>query len=914
MFSKNALNNVRAQYVPVLVFVCLFGLLALPPREQQRAQAQSLNPCTTDQPMEGTVFALTTNNTLVNFDPGSPDQINSSRFISGLATGETILAIDFRPATGQLFGVSNASRLYLINPVNGVATPVGTAFTPALSGDIAGFDFNPVVDRIRIVTSTGQNLRLNPLTGVVAGTDTNLSFAAGDPNAGATPNITSVAYTNSSSGVSATTLYGIDPTLDVLVRQGSVNGAPTSPNTGQLTTIGPLGVNVSSVTGFDIVPGTNAAFATLTTQDGTNTQLYSINLTTGAATPVGTIGGGQLIRDLAFRLSAENIYALVCDSNTLLRFNAGAPGALLATIQINGLAANERIIGIDFRPATGQLFGVSNTSRIYIINTNTGVATAVSTTAFTPALSGTNFGIDFNPAVDRLRLVSSTGQNLRLNPSTGAVAGTDTTIAFATTDTNNGQTPNLVSVAYANNVAGTSTTTLYGIDASRNVLVTQGSTNSSPVSPNSGQLFTIGALGFDPNNTVGFDISSTSGAAFAAFSEGSGASQLYSINLTTGAATLIGAIGNGQAICDIAVETDPQVVFGVTASNRLVSFNAGAPGTVLTTQTISGLAGNETIIGLDFRPATQELYALSSGGRIYLLNTSTGVATLVSAAPLNPTLNGNIFGFNFNPAVDRIRLVTSTGQNLRINPITGAVVATDTNLTFAAGDPNAGGTPNLLGVAYNNSFLGASSTTLYAIDATGSLVTIGSVNGNPTSPNSGQLFTVGSLGIPVSGQTGFDIAPGSNVAFVTVTPADGGASQLYSINLTTGAATLVGAVGVNEPLRVLTVGNQDILAAQAQSPTICLQDNDSGDNLQINTCTGDYQFTHCGTGGFTLRGRGTLGRLSSSITLRDARVTASISTNPFGVRQTGRAVVKLSLFGPTFIIDDNGGSDTCGCQ
>lgn len=918
MFKYSTSSVVRRQRALALAFFCLLNALALPGLQRSDAQGFGTTACGTEQSFEGTAFALTTNNTLLNFNPGTPNLINSARFISGLSTGESIIAIDFRPATGQLFGLSNTSRLYLINPSTGTALPVGSALSPTLNGNLAGFDFNPAVDRIRLVGGNGQNLRINPITGAVVGTDTNLVFAAGDVNASRTPNLTSVAYTNSSAGVTATTLYGIDPTLDVLVLQGSVNGTPVSPNTGQLTTVGPLGIDVTDVIGFDIIPGTNAAFATFTTQGGTASQLYSINLTTGAATAVGTFGGGQLIRDLAFSNRTENIYALACESNTLLRLNAGAPGSVLSSVLISGLAANEKLVGIDFRPATGQLYAVSNTNRIYTINTTTGAATVVGTTAFTPTLSGTGFGVDFNPAVDRIRVISNNGQNLRLNPITGAVAGTDTNLAFASGDANAGQTANLVSVAYTNNFVGATSTTLYGIDANGN-LVTVGSVNGT-TSPNGGQLFTVGSLGFDPTDTVGFDVSPVSGAAFAAFSVANGTSQLYSINLQTGAATALGNIGSGLAICDIAIEVaseNLQPVFGITASNMLVNLNAGTPGTINSSRSISGLQSGETIVGTDVRPATGELYALTSAGRLYTINQQTGVATLVSAAALTPALSGTVFSFNFNPTVDRIRVTSNTGQNLRINPTTGAVVGTDTNLAFASGDPNASNTPNLLAVAYTNSFLGAGTTTLYGIDASGNLVTVGSVNGT-TSPNGGQVFTVGSLGVTLSGQVGFDIAPGNNAGFLTVTPSGGGASQLYSVNLTTGAATLIGAAGVTDPIRILAVGGQTNSASRVSSFLVCLQDDQTGDNLQINTCSGDYQFTRCGSGNFTLTGRGSIGRSGNFITVRDARVNASIDTRLFGtgVRNTGTATIKVTIFGPSYFINDNGGgsNSSCGCR
>src|SRR5436309_896480 len=62
-----------------------------------------------------------------------------------------------------------------------------------------------------------------------------------------------------------TTLFGIDSNLDVLVRQGSVDGTPVSPNTGQLFTVGPLGVNTTNLVGFDISGTTGTAYAALST-------------------------------------------------------------------------------------------------------------------------------------------------------------------------------------------------------------------------------------------------------------------------------------------------------------------------------------------------------------------------------------------------------------------------------------------------------------------------------------------------------------------------------------------------------------------------------------------------------------------------------------------------------------------------
>src|SRR5262249_25582058 len=151
-----------------------------------------------------------------------------------------------------------------------------------------GVDFNPVPDRLRVVSDADQNLRLNPNNGALAGMDATLSYDTNDTNATADPSIVGAAYTNSYLGATSTTLYLLDKNLGALVRQGSVGGSPVSPNTGLLFTVGPLGVTTTGRAGFDIAPVSNAAFASLTAAGGANqSQFYAINLTTGAATLIG---------------------------------------------------------------------------------------------------------------------------------------------------------------------------------------------------------------------------------------------------------------------------------------------------------------------------------------------------------------------------------------------------------------------------------------------------------------------------------------------------------------------------------------------------------------------------------------------------------------------------------------------------
>lgn len=264
------------------------GLLAIAFTACQKSSSNvSINEVSLSQnaraAKKGTSFyALTASNEIVHYMSGNPLREHAVMNISGLAAGERILAIDFRPATGQLYGVSTASRLYTISLQSGMATAVGAAFTPMISGEFVGFDFNPTVDRIRLVTNTGQNLRLNPITGMVAAVDGSITPGTAD--------ITAVAYTNSFAGATTTTLYDIDVATDQLYIQNP-------PNSGGLVQVGSLGVQAVGEAGFDIAPDNAVAIAALygrgledgqmEESNGNKYRFYYIDLATGMATNAG---------------------------------------------------------------------------------------------------------------------------------------------------------------------------------------------------------------------------------------------------------------------------------------------------------------------------------------------------------------------------------------------------------------------------------------------------------------------------------------------------------------------------------------------------------------------------------------------------------------------------------------------------
>lgn len=253
--------------------------------------------CAADQ-----IVGLTIQNSLVTFDSASPGTVGGAVGITGLQPGESILGIDFRPATGVLYGLGSSSRLYTIDAQTGAATGVGGPFATPLSGSVFGFDFNPTVDRIRVTSNARQNLRLNPITGAVAAVDGMLTYDALDPAAGATPRIVGSAYTNNFAGAISTVLYNIDGALDLLVRQDP-------PNDGILKTVGALGLDTGVLVGFDIATSDGAGYAALDLAGSAQSGLYRIDLATGSALFAGLIASDHL-SDIAIMIPSPGTLAL----------------------------------------------------------------------------------------------------------------------------------------------------------------------------------------------------------------------------------------------------------------------------------------------------------------------------------------------------------------------------------------------------------------------------------------------------------------------------------------------------------------------------------------------------------------------------------------------------------------------------
>lgn len=247
------------------------------------------------------VYGITQQQFLVSWDSGTPGTIQTGIAVQGLQPNEQVMGIDFRPSTSELYALGSFSRLYKIDPATGKATEVGSGpFSPLLNGSSFGFDFNPTVDRIRVVSNADQNLRLHPDTGLVVSVDGDLEYAVGDVNFGKNPNVNSAGYTNSFPGATSTTLYVVDTGLDVLATQ-------IPPNDGVLNTIGALGTDITDLGGFDISGVTGTAYMAAQQSSLSKSTFWTIDLATGQATLVGEIGGGTIITAMAVVPEASGV-------------------------------------------------------------------------------------------------------------------------------------------------------------------------------------------------------------------------------------------------------------------------------------------------------------------------------------------------------------------------------------------------------------------------------------------------------------------------------------------------------------------------------------------------------------------------------------------------------------------------------
>lgn len=435
------------------------------------------------------------------------------------------------------------------------------------------------------------------------------------------------------------------------------------------------------------------------------------------------LGLGGLHDARAFEIIALGVGA---NANSIVRFDSATPATTVGPLAVTGLTGT--LVGIDRRPATGELVGLAvngNTALLYRIDLATGAATSIGSATVNTIAGATSFGMDFNPTVDRIRVVNNlasdgaggNANNFRLNAADGTLVAVDPDLSFTGLPGGNGNAPE-VAIAYSNNLANPGgVTTIFGIVSGGDRLVMNG--GAGPGFPT---LQNVGLLGVDTSNNAAFDITGPANLAFAILEVG-GVSGLYTVDLTTGAATLVGTVGTGTIdFGGMALPIlKPSVQFGAA------SFVADeAAGMVAVTVTCTDCAGSETVdfitsngtarAGLDYLPLAETLdFAPGETSRtitLFLIDdfTARGERTFTmtlsnpsspaelgtpATAPVTITDDDSVVGAGSTDVAVPVQLVL-------VKP--GKLLKLAGKGSFPLPDPAAGGSLSLTGVAGSATF------------------------------------------------------------------------------------------------------------------------------------------------------------------------------------------------------------------
>lgn len=557
--------------MPRFSFSRMFALIAM---------STGLAACGGNAPLLSTpvsaanAYLLTSNHRIIGVDLDDLEYVRSVTTVAQATTStavagaldmdEVILDMDYRNAEGQLYALTRKGtegRIIRVDPRSGSIARVSTLTADAADnvGEAAPYgglsatasytmDFNPVVDRLRVIGSDGSNLRVDALTGETI-TDTRITPAGSQ--------VSGIAYRddfNLSAGAGrATTLFSID-----LNAGSSGKVFPTDANGGVLTSPGKdLGLSsTNQIGGYDINPQNNVGIAVVTVAG--STRVYTINpavVTGNAATLFGVLPklpGSETYQSLALVTTANPTVTALTNTNGLVTFRALEP-AMISSITAAPGVSGDTLVGIDFRQSDRVLYGLGLSGKVYNLT-----PASPSSTATTGALSSSaNYTLDFNPAssANKLRLIDSLSNNYVIDVD--AVTRADKPAITSSAPV----TPVVAGLAYSNNFRGSTATQLLAIDRANSTLnlIAITAPTSPATTPAEGTLTSRAALGItlDPASPVGFDISgrNNDNQLLMARTASTGNFTLYRVNsaATINPLTPVGEIDSSASFIDIAI-------------------------------------------------------------------------------------------------------------------------------------------------------------------------------------------------------------------------------------------------------------------------------------------------------------------------------------------------------------------------
>lgn len=337
---------------------------------------------------------------------------------TGLATdlgptgGPQLTGLAFDSVNGVLYGSEDPfAGLYTVNTTTGQATSVTTVTASA------GLAFDPTAGVLYMFNNPTHSLiRFNPTT-------SSTTFLAGNINMPDLQGLAFIPGSNRLLGVGFQSLYefnlttgaytllrqlgvgggsdlAYDPLLDVFYAVSQSLLCKIAPD-GTMTRIGSTGIAApGAIVGVAFNPATRTLYGTdvLTTAS-----LHTLNLATGAATPIGPLGTAN-IGDLAWDAGTSTLYGM-------------SPGQLLTINTTTGAATPVGGTGgfkdgLELHPSTGTMFATTTfPEALHTINKATGAPTQVATMARRAASLGfsTTENAMFGTGVSLMRIDTSTG-------------------------------------------------------------------------------------------------------------------------------------------------------------------------------------------------------------------------------------------------------------------------------------------------------------------------------------------------------------------------------------------------------------------------------------------------------------------------------------------------------------------------
>lgn len=397
-------------------------------------------------------YVLTTSNALVGID-SSNGRTGDSLAITGLQASENLFDIDYRNADGRMWALSTLGNLYTIDLETGAATLQSTLSVTLNATETYSIDFNPTVDRLRIIGTDDMSYATNVENGVTA-TNGSLTLS-GVPANGV---VIDAAYTDTFSTTTGrgTTLFSIDAQNGALYTQNVMTGA--------LTQVANLSVaGLQDIQGYDIDPETQQGLAVF--QVNGDTTLYRVSTSAAATLVSGLDLGGETAIGFTTVTTANPTVVGLDSANQVFTFRATEPETISTPVAPTNLVTGESLIAIDYSTVAdrfyliGRIGGTTPSSSLYSMPAPNFVTTPIpaltriarltpSTGTDEPIASGVEYSIDINPTNGGLRLVGSDDSNAAVNVTTGVVTrgvanGTLNPITF-----------DLAAHAYTNSISG----------------------------------------------------------------------------------------------------------------------------------------------------------------------------------------------------------------------------------------------------------------------------------------------------------------------------------------------------------------------------------------------------------------------------------------------------------------------------